>query len=420
MPEKPLPKCGFCKKPRNEVKNLAEAGPDGPYICDRCVRAVNRTFVETELKKNEEKRFVLRKPREVREYIANYVIGQEKAIVDVSVAIYEHYKRREASKTGVDLGVEIQKSNMLVLGPSGTGKTEIFRTVSRMLGVPFYVADATKLTQAGYVGDDVESLLQGLIADANGDIERAQWGIILIDEIDKLARKSGRGATGYRDVTGEGVQQALLKLLEGSRVNVPRGMGKAVIAGMESDMIDTTNILFIGAGSFAGIEEQISRRLNKDTGLGFGAADKKKVSKTEAYLAVEEDDILDFGLIPEMMGRMPVITTTIDLTEDELVEILTKPKNAIIKQFIALYKMDDIDLQFDEAALRAIAKEAKKRPTGARALRAIVKKTLRKFSFDAPSDPTIGSIRVTEDTVTSDADPIVIRRDPSAKQEATG
>jgi len=420
MAEKPIPRCGFCKKPRNEVKNLAGAGDDGPLICDKCARQFTQTFVEAELKRTEEKRFVLRKPREIRAFLDDYVIGQERAKLDVSVAIYEHYKRRKAAKAGDDLGVEIQKSNMLVLGPSGTGKTEIFRTVARMLGVPFFVADATKLTQAGYVGDDVESILQGLIADANGDIERAQWGIILIDEIDKLARKSGRGATGYRDVTGEGVQQALLKLLEGSRVNVPRGMGKSIIANMEFDTIDTSNILFIGAGSFAGIEEAISRRLNKDSGLGFGAADRKKVSKTDAYLAVEEDDILDFGMIPELMGRMPVITTTIDLTEDELIEILTKPKNAIIKQFVASFRMDNIDLQFDEAALRAIARDAKKRPTGARALRAIVKRTIRQFSYDAPSDPTIGSIRVTEETVTNGAAPVILRREAPEKQEATG
>ncbi len=419
MAEKPVPKCSFCSRPRNEVKNLA--GPEnGPLICEKCVSALGRTFSEAELKKNEDKAYVLRKPYEIRDFLNGYVIGQDKAKVDVAVAVYEHYKRREATKAGVDLGVEIAKSNMLLLGPSGTGKGEIARTVAKMLGVPFFIGDATKLTQAGYVGDDVESLLQGLIADAGGDIERAQWGIIFIDEFDKLARKSGRGATGFRDVTGEGVQQALLKLLEGSKVNVPRGSGKMVMVGGAFDMVDTSNILFIGAGSFAGIEELISQRVNKSAGLGFGAADRKKLSKTDIYLSVEEDDILDFGLIPELMGRMPVITTTIDLSEEEMVEILTKPKNAIVKQFIALYKMDNIDLQFDPEALQAIGREAKKRPTGARALRSIVKSTLRKLSFDAPSDPTIVSIRITADAVMGKGEAIILRREVEQEKVAIG
>ena len=418
MAEKAICKCSFCGRPRNEVKNMAEASPSGPFICDKCAKQMNRAFVEAEQKKQEDKRFVLRKPREIKAFLDSYVIGQEKAKVDISVAVYEHYKRREAAKLAADIDVEIQKSNMLLLGPSGTGKTECARTIARMLGVPFYVGDATKLTQAGYVGDDVESLLQGLIADAGGDVERAQWGIIFIDEIDKLARKSGRGATGYRDVTGEGVQQALLKLLEGSKVHVPRGTGKMVYAGGESDPIDTSNILFIGAGSFAGIEELIERRANKSAGIGFGAADRKKLSKTDIYLSVEEDDILDFGMIPELMGRMPIITTTVDLTEEEMVRILTEPRNAIVKQFQALYKMDGIDLQFDEAALRAIGREAKKRPTGARALRAIVKKALRRLSFDAPSDSTIAAIRITEEAVLGTGEPVVVRSEK--KETAVG
>ena len=293
-----------------------------------------------------------------------------------------------------------------------TGKTELARSIAKMLNVPFYVGDATRLTQAGYVGDDVESLLQGLIQAADGDIERAQWGIIFLDEIDKLARKSGRGATGFRDVTGEGVQQALLKLLEGSKVVVPRGMNaKAVVAGGGgADVIDTGNILFIGAGSFAGIEEIIGQRLNKGTGIGFGKDTAKKLDNSTIYKAVTEDDVLEFGLIPEIMGRLPVLTTTIDLTDDEMVRILTEPKNAIIKQFQALFSMDNVDLQFDEGALQAIGREAKKRPTGARALRSIVESILRPYSFDTPTDSTIEAIRITETVVTEQAPALIVRR----------
>jgi endopeptidase Clp ATP-binding regulatory subunit ClpX len=293
-----------------------------------------------------------------------------------------------------------------------TGKTELARSIAKMLNVPFYVGDATRLTQAGYVGDDVESLLQGLIQAADGDIERAQWGVIFLDEVDKLARKSGRGATGFRDVTGEGVQQALLKLLEGSKVVVPRGMNaKAVVAGGGgADVIDTGNILFIGAGSFAGIEEIIGQRLNKGSGIGFGKDTAKKLDNSTIYKAVTEDDVLEFGLIPEIMGRLPILTTTIDLTDDEMVRILTEPKNAIIKQFQALFSMDNVDLQFDEGALKAIGREAKKRPTGARALRSIVESILRPYSFDTPTDSTIEAIRITEAVVTEGAPALIVRR----------
>jgi len=293
-----------------------------------------------------------------------------------------------------------------------TGKTELARTIAKMLRVPFFVGDATRLTQAGYVGDDVESLLQGLIQDADGEVERAQWGIIFIDEFDKLARKSGRGATGYRDVSGEGVQQALLKILEGSKMVVPRGMGMKVGAG--GDVFDTSNVLFICAGSFAGIEEVIDKRVNRGAGIGFGSGQKAKLTKSDTYLQVGEDDVLDFGLIPELMGRLPVITTTIDLTEHEMVRILTEPKNAIIKQFQALFSMDGIDLQFDEEALRAIAQEAKRRPTGVRALRGIVETVLRPYSFTAPSDPTLKAIRITGDTVTKASEAVMVREGSKA------
>jgi endopeptidase Clp ATP-binding regulatory subunit ClpX len=296
-----------------------------------------------------------------------------------------------------------------------TGKTELARTIAKMLNVPFHVGDATRLTQAGYVGDDIESLVQGLIANASGDLERAQWGIIFIDEFDKLARKSGRSGTGFRDVGGEGVQQSILKMLEGSAMSIPRGVGMRVGQGGQADDFDTSNVLFICAGSFAGIEDVISHRVNKTAHLGFGSVDRQKLSKTDTYLAVTEEDVLEFGMIPELMGRLPVLTTCIDLTEDEMVRILTEPKNAIIKQFVQLFKLDGIDLQLDEAALRAIGRDALKRPTGARALRSIVENVLRPYSFESRSQDNIKAIRITEDVVNKKGDAIMVLRDKKAK-----
>jgi len=406
-------KCSFCNRPRNEVKQLIAASDQGPFICNRCLKESWSAIQVAEAQATNRAEEPLRKPVEIKALLDQHVIGQDKAKTDMAIAVYNHYKRREAQKKGmVPEGIEVQKSNILLMGPSGTGKTELARSVARMLNVPFYVGDATRLTQAGYVGDDVESLLQGLIQAADGDTERAQWGIIFLDEVDKLARKSGRGATGYRDVTGEGVQQALLKLLEGSKVVVPRGMNsKMVIAGGGgADVIDTTNILFIGAGSFAGIDEVVMTRINKGSGIGFGTSERKKVEKTDVYTAVTEDDVLEFGIIPEMMGRLPILTTTLDLTEDEMVRILTEPKNAIIKQFKALFAMDNVDLQFDDGALRAIGREAKKRPTGARGLRSIVEAILRSYSYEAPSDPSIEAIRITEDVVNGTAKALVVRK----------
>jgi len=302
-----------------------------------------------------------------------------------------------------------------------TGKTEIARSIAKMLNVPFHVGDATRLTQAGYVGDDIESLVQGLIANANGDLERAQWGIIFLDEADKLARKSGRSGSGYRDVGGEGVQQSILKMLEGSEMPVPRGVGMRMGMGGQTDMVDTTNILFVFAGSFAGIEEIIERRVNKGSHrVGFGTEERKKLDKTATYLSVTEEDVLEFGLIPELLGRLPVLTTCIDLTEGEMVRILVEPKNAILKQFTALFKLDGIDLQFDEDALKAIGREAKKRPTGARALRSIIEDVLRPFSFESRSETDIKAIRITEDVVLKKGEAVIVRREAKKQAVAQG
>lgn len=400
-------KCSFCDRPRNEVKYLVSPnGEEGPFICNRCNETVSQAIASSGKKKSggddTKEDFKLNTPKEIRTFLDAFVIGQEKAKKDIAVAVYNHYKRRKIdAKATVDVDgkpedVEIEKSNILLLGPSGTGKTYIARTISRMLGVPFFVGDATRLTQAGYVGDDVETILQGLVQDAQGEVAKAEWGIVFIDEIDKISRKSGRASSGSRDVSGEGVQQALLKLLEGTKVSVPRS-SKAQFTTY--DIVDTTNILFICAGSFAGIEDFIGRRLKKDTKtIGFGSENKNdKIGLTEIYSAVTEDDILDFGIIPELAGRLPVLTSTIELSEDDLVRVLCEPKNSIVKQVKALYGIDGINLDFSEGALRSIAKEAKKKPTGARALRGIVEAALRDSSYEVPSDPTVAGILVTED-----------------------
>lgn len=400
-------RCSFCNRPRNEVKNLISASEHGPFICNRCIGEGWQALRVEEAQAKQKQEEPLRKPHEIKALLDQHVIAQDKAKTDVAVAVYNHYKRRQAAAKKGPGTVEIQKSNILLMGPSGTGKTELARSVARMLNVPLYVGDATRLTQAGYVGDDVESLLQGLIQAAGGDVERAQWGIVFIDEFDKLARKSGRGATGFRDVTGEGVQQALLKLLEGSQVVVPRGVNKMATEG--ADVIDTSNILFIGAGSFAGIEELVEKRLNKGAGIGFGTSTRRTVEKTEIYLNMTEDDVLEFGMIPEVMGRLPVLTTTLELTDSDMVRILTEPKNAIVKQFKALFDMDGIDLQIDDGALKAIGQEAKKRPTGARGLRSILENILRPYCFDLPSDPTVKALRITEDVVRKGAPALIVR-----------
>lgn len=415
-------KCSFCKRPRNEVKNLfgpqtANADDEPVLICNRCVETAMEAMSAgakkgTSTPEAAKEKDPIKIPKEIKAFLDLYVISQDRAKIDMAVAIYNHFKRRHAVLNKESADVELDKANILMLGPSGTGKTHIARTIARLLNIPFFVGDATRLTQAGYVGDDVETLLQGLVQNADGDIDRAQWGIIFVDEIDKIARSSGRDRAGYRDVSGEGVQQALLKLLEGSRVNIPRSNAKNMGQMMVMDTIDTTNILFICSGSFAGIEESVYRRLNKGASLGFGAKGREKVETNNVYPMVIEDDVLDFGIIPELSGRLPVLTSTYPLTEDEMIRVLVEPKNSIIRQVQVLFEMDNVSLVFEETAIRAIAREALKRPTGARALRTIVEKSLAKLFFEVPGNPDVESVVITEAAVQGTSEPMIKYREP--------